>query len=149
MRWISAKGEVVRNEQGQPIRMMGTVIDVTGEVEQFCAARGDGLVNVFAPHATAGLALIALAIALFVIDVFAPTHGVLTAGGVGAFFLGTLLLFNRAGPGFTLSLAWIVPATIITAVRARAKAKRGRASAVTGFNQAHETNWGAGAESST
>jgi len=34
-----------------------TVIDVTGEVERFCAARGDGLVNVFAPHATAGLAL--------------------------------------------------------------------------------------------
>jgi len=34
-----------------------TVIDVTGEVGRFCAARGDGLVNVFAPHATAGLAL--------------------------------------------------------------------------------------------
>jgi PAS domain S-box-containing protein len=29
MRWISAKGEVVRNEQGQPIRMMGVVTDVT------------------------------------------------------------------------------------------------------------------------
>ena len=35
-----------------------TVVDLTAEVEQFCAARGDGLVNVFAPHATAGLALI-------------------------------------------------------------------------------------------
>jgi PAS domain S-box-containing protein len=29
MRWISEKGEVVRNEQGQPIRMMGVVTDVT------------------------------------------------------------------------------------------------------------------------
>jgi len=29
VRWISAKGEVLRNEQGQPIRMMGAVIDVT------------------------------------------------------------------------------------------------------------------------
>ena len=29
MRWISSKGEVVRNEQGQPIRMMGVVTDVT------------------------------------------------------------------------------------------------------------------------
>ena len=29
MRWISAKGEVLRNEQGQPIRMMGVVTDVT------------------------------------------------------------------------------------------------------------------------
>jgi PAS domain S-box-containing protein len=29
MRWISAKGEVVRNQQGQPIRMTGVVTDVT------------------------------------------------------------------------------------------------------------------------
>ncbi len=34
-----------------------TVVDLTSEVERFCAAHGDGLVNVFAPHATAGLAL--------------------------------------------------------------------------------------------
>lgn len=34
------------------------VTDLTAEVERFCAARGDGLVNVFAPHATAGLAVI-------------------------------------------------------------------------------------------
>jgi PAS domain S-box-containing protein len=29
VRWISAKGEVFRNEQGQPVRMMGAVVDVT------------------------------------------------------------------------------------------------------------------------
>ena len=29
MRWISAKGEVFRNQQGQPIRMTGVVTDVT------------------------------------------------------------------------------------------------------------------------
>jgi secondary thiamine-phosphate synthase enzyme len=34
-----------------------TVVDLTGQLEHFCAGRGDGLVNVFAPHATAGLAL--------------------------------------------------------------------------------------------
>ncbi|MGH8928881.1 MAG: YjbQ family protein [Acidimicrobiia bacterium] len=34
-----------------------SVIDVTAEVARFCAGRGDGLVNVFVPHATAGLAL--------------------------------------------------------------------------------------------
>jgi secondary thiamine-phosphate synthase enzyme len=34
------------------------VVDLTGELERFCARFGDGLVNVFAPHATAGLALI-------------------------------------------------------------------------------------------
>jgi secondary thiamine-phosphate synthase enzyme len=33
------------------------VVDITDEVERFCAGRGDGLCSVFAPHATAGLAL--------------------------------------------------------------------------------------------
>lgn len=34
------------------------VLDITGEVESFVASSGsDGLVNVFAPHATAGVAL--------------------------------------------------------------------------------------------
>ena len=33
------------------------VVDLTDEVVRFCRGRGDGLVNVFAPHATAGLAL--------------------------------------------------------------------------------------------
>lgn len=33
------------------------VADVTAPVEEFCRGRGDGLVHVFAPHATAGLAL--------------------------------------------------------------------------------------------
>jgi len=31
--------------------------DITAEVEAFCRDRGDGLVNVFVPHATAGVAL--------------------------------------------------------------------------------------------
>ena len=33
------------------------VIDLTGALEGFCQGRGDGLVSVFVPHATAGLAL--------------------------------------------------------------------------------------------
>lgn len=33
------------------------VVDVTDELRRFCSARGDGLVNAFVPHATAGLAL--------------------------------------------------------------------------------------------
>lgn len=32
--------------------------DLTGELTSFCADLGDGLVNVFVPHATAGVALI-------------------------------------------------------------------------------------------
>lgn len=67
------------------------------------------------PVNTAGLALIGLALALFVVDIFAPTHGVLTFGGIIAFFLGALMLFNRSEPAFRLSLAYIVAATVITA----------------------------------
>jgi membrane-bound serine protease (ClpP class) len=67
------------------------------------------------PVNIAGLALMALAIILFVIDIFAPTHGVLTFGGIVSFFLGALMLFNRADPAFRLSLAWIIPATVLTA----------------------------------
>lgn len=33
------------------------IVDLTAEVRQFCAGRGDGLCNVFAPHATAGVAV--------------------------------------------------------------------------------------------
>jgi secondary thiamine-phosphate synthase enzyme len=34
------------------------VVDITAEVTGFCRDRGDGLVSVFVPHATAGLAIL-------------------------------------------------------------------------------------------
>ncbi len=68
------------------------------------------------PMNIAGLALIGVAIALFLVDVFAPTHGVLTGGGIVAFFLGTLMLFDRSEPFLRLSLAWTLPATVVTAL---------------------------------
>ena len=67
------------------------------------------------PVNVAGLALIGLAVVLFVADIFAPTHGVLTFGGIVAFFLGALMLFNRTDPAFRVSLAYIIPATLLTA----------------------------------
>src|SRR6478735_5084821 len=33
-------------------------VDLTDDVRDFCASRGDGLCNVFIPHATAGVAII-------------------------------------------------------------------------------------------
>ena len=36
------------------------VVDLTAEAAQFCRTRGDGLLSVFAPHATAGVALMEL-----------------------------------------------------------------------------------------
>jgi membrane-bound serine protease (ClpP class) len=67
------------------------------------------------PVNIAGLLLIALSVGLFIIDVFAPTHGVLTAGGIAAFLIGSLMLFNRRDPLFRLSLAYIIPSVVITA----------------------------------
>ena len=68
------------------------------------------------PINVTGLVLIGLAFALFVFDAFAPTHGVLTVGGIVAFLIGSLMLFDRGDPLFRLSLAYIIPATIVTAL---------------------------------
>src|SRR5213079_3280296 len=62
------------------------------------------------PVNVTGLVLIALALALFIFDIYAPTHGVLTVGGVISFLIGSLMLFNRADPLFRLSLSYIIPA---------------------------------------
>jgi membrane-bound serine protease (ClpP class) len=67
------------------------------------------------PLNLAGLALILLALAMFIVDVFAPTHGVLTGGGIIAFFLGTIMLFNHAPPGYRLPMTWVVSSTLVTA----------------------------------
>src|SRR5215475_11594784 len=67
------------------------------------------------PVNVTGLVLIALAIALFIFDVYATTHGVLTVGGVIAFLIGSLMLFNRGDPLFRLSLNYIIPAALVTA----------------------------------
>jgi membrane-bound serine protease (ClpP class) len=66
------------------------------------------------PVNIAGLMLIGVAVTLFVIDVFAPTHGVLTGGGILAFLAGSLMLFDRHDPLFRLSLAYIIPSVILT-----------------------------------
>jgi membrane-bound serine protease (ClpP class) len=66
------------------------------------------------PINIAGVALILLAIALFIIDIFAPTHGVLTAGGIIAFLLGSFMLFDAGEPALRLSWKIILPATLVT-----------------------------------
>jgi len=67
------------------------------------------------PVNVTGLLLITTAVALFIIDVYAPTHGVLTAGGVIAFFVGSLMLFDPRDPVFRLSLQYIIPGVALTA----------------------------------
>jgi membrane-bound serine protease (ClpP class) len=45
------------------------------------------------PTNVGGIVFILLAVVLFIVDIKAPTHGILTAGGVIAFVLGSFLLF--------------------------------------------------------
>jgi membrane-bound serine protease (ClpP class) len=68
------------------------------------------------PVNLAGVALMVLAIGFFIADIYAPTHGVLTVGGIVSFFLGALMLFDRADPAFRLSLSFIISATVVTAL---------------------------------
>lgn len=44
-----------------------------------------------------GLVFLAIAFVLFVVDVKAPTHGALTAAGMGSLIVGALVLFNSPG----------------------------------------------------
>jgi membrane-bound serine protease (ClpP class) len=68
------------------------------------------------PVNVAGLLLILLAIAFFLIEVKVQSHGVLAAGGIIAFLFGSLILFEP-GPGgvFRVSLSVVIGTTLATA----------------------------------
>lgn len=63
----------------------------------------------------AGILLIILAFALFAIDVFAASHGVLTIGGVLALLLGSMMLFPARENAANISGWLIAGATLISA----------------------------------
>lgn len=58
----------------------------------------------------AGVALMGLAFALFVADIFLPSAGLLTAGGIAAFILGSFMLIDEGIPGYELSrlVVWTI-----------------------------------------
>ncbi len=76
-----------------------------------------------------GLALIVLGIAFMVAEAFLPTFGAIGVGGVIAFVIGALLLFDTGAPGFGIPLpvvatiavlaALLVGGTVSAALRAR------------------------------
>lgn len=66
------------------------------------------------PINVAGFLLIGLAIALFIMEAFTPTYGILIGGGAIAFFLGALMLFQDLPEDMRISFAWLIPATVIT-----------------------------------
>jgi membrane-bound serine protease (ClpP class) len=63
------------------------------------------------PVNIAGILLILLAIGLFVAEIFTPTFGVLTAGGVASLIFGSMILFS--GKVFEVSLGPIIGLAVI------------------------------------
>jgi membrane-bound serine protease (ClpP class) len=59
------------------------------------------------PVSYAGLALMALGVALLLAEVFIPTSGVLGVGGVAAFLLGSIMLFRSGVPGYAVNVGVI------------------------------------------
>jgi membrane-bound serine protease (ClpP class) len=57
------------------------------------------------PVSVAGVALILLAFAFFAAEPFVLSHGALAVGGGVLFVLGSLILFDPAGPAYKVSLA--------------------------------------------
>ncbi len=66
----------------------------------------------------AGLALIILAMVLFILDVKITSHGILTIGGIVALFLGSVMLLQtQYGTHFLkISLSVIISAVVVTTV---------------------------------
>jgi membrane-bound serine protease (ClpP class) len=62
----------------------------------------------------AGVALILLSLVFFIADIKVPGHGVLTIGGVIAFFLGALLLTERQAPFLRVSLQLALFMAVLT-----------------------------------
>jgi len=64
----------------------------------------------------AGLALIILAILMFILEVKVTSHGILAIGGITSMVIGSLLLFESPQPFYHLSLPVIIGAVVVTAL---------------------------------
>ncbi len=65
---------------------------------------------------TAGVILLVLAVALFVLEIKATAHGALAAGGIVALFAGSLMLFSPMLPYFKMSIMVVVTMVVISAL---------------------------------
>lgn len=61
-----------------------------------------------------GILFLVIAFVLFIVDIKAPTHGALTAAGIGSFIIGALVLFNS--PGVPEVQRVSVPLVIVTSL---------------------------------
>jgi membrane-bound serine protease (ClpP class) len=67
------------------------------------------------PLSWAGVALIAIAMLLFILEVKVTSFGLLTVGGVVCFVLGSLMLFDSPIPDMRVSLGVALPTAVLVA----------------------------------
>ena len=68
------------------------------------------------PVSAAGILLMLLAAAFFVMDLFLPSHGALTLAGAVTFVIGSLMLFDPAGAVYQVSLTTAVSIAAVLAL---------------------------------
>jgi membrane-bound serine protease (ClpP class) len=67
------------------------------------------------PLSWAGVALIAIALLLFLLEVKVASYGLLTVGGLICFVLGSLMLFDGPIPDMRVSLGVVLPTAVLIA----------------------------------
>jgi membrane-bound serine protease (ClpP class) len=88
---------------GLIVEMWNPGLIFPGTVGAICLVLGLFGLSVL-PVSGAGILLMLLAAFFFVSETFIPSHGALTAAGILAFVLGSLLLFDPAGSAYQVSL---------------------------------------------
>ena len=68
------------------------------------------------PVSWAGVALIFVALMLFILEVKVTSYGLLTVGGVISFVLGSLMLFNGPIPAMRVSMGVVLPMAVLVSV---------------------------------
>jgi membrane-bound serine protease (ClpP class) len=88
----------------------GYVLGIVGAIATLLGLFALGILNAN----WVGLGFILLSFVLFLVDIKAPTHGVLTAGGIATFVLGAVVLFS----GTEAAIPWptIIGLTIFSAL---------------------------------
>ncbi|HOD16184.1 MAG TPA: nodulation protein NfeD [Spirochaetota bacterium] len=64
------------------------------------------------PVNVAGIALIALAVVLFILELKITSYGLLTVGGIASFVFGSMILFDSPLPGGSIPLTTIITAVV-------------------------------------
>ncbi|OGT29757.1 MAG: hypothetical protein A3E87_08740 [Gammaproteobacteria bacterium RIFCSPHIGHO2_12_FULL_35_23] len=63
-----------------------------------------------------GISLLIAGLLMMILELFVTSYGILAVGGIIAFFLGSLFMFDRHVPGYEVALSIALGITIVTAI---------------------------------